>query len=58
MSTKTKHQATELANAFRDIITLEDAKAKLEVMAILRRVADNEITPLAACTLLAEWAGK
>jgi hypothetical protein len=55
---KTTHQAKELANAFRDVIALEDAKAKLEVMAILRKAADGHITPLDACIELTEWAGK
>ena len=55
---KLNHQATELANAFRNIITLEDAKAKLEVMAILRKAANGEITPLDACIELTDWASK
>lgn len=55
---KLDHQVTELANAFRDVIALEESKAKLEVMAILQKVADRQISPLDACIELTEWCGK
>ena len=55
---KLDHQVNELANAFRDVIALEESKAKLEVMAILQKVADRQISPLDACIELTEWCGK
>lgn len=55
---KISHQVQELSNAFRDVIDLEKSKAKLEVMAILKRVADREISPLDACIELTDWCAK
>lgn len=53
-----EHQTKELANAFRDLVTLEQTKAKLEVMEILKKVADRDISPMDACIELTEWCGK
>lgn len=53
-----EHQANELAKAFADVINVENTKAKREVLAILSKVVDREISPLEACIQLSDWAGK
>lgn len=54
---KIEHQTLELSNAFRDLIKLENAKAKLEVANILKNVM-NEETAFQALKELAEWVAK